>query len=52
VDTHNRIGGKKVLSAVPHIREVQWENSKIVMDMTSAKPQPLTNKKAVSNERS
>jgi uncharacterized protein YrrD len=34
VDTHNWIGGKKVLVAVHHIREVQWENSKVVVDLT------------------
>jgi len=34
VDTHNLIGGKKVLIAVRHIQEVQWENSKVVADMT------------------
>jgi sporulation protein YlmC with PRC-barrel domain len=34
VDTYNWIGGKKVLIAVRHIQEVQWENSKVVADMT------------------
>jgi sporulation protein YlmC with PRC-barrel domain len=34
VDTHNWIGGKKVLVAVRHIKEVQWENSKVVADLT------------------
>ena len=34
VDTHNWIGGKKVLVAVYHVKEVQWENSKVVVDMT------------------
>jgi sporulation protein YlmC with PRC-barrel domain len=34
VDTHNWIGGKKVLIPVRHIKEVQWENSKVVADET------------------
>jgi uncharacterized protein YrrD len=34
VDTHNWIGGKKVLVAVRHIKEVQWGNSKVVADVT------------------
>jgi len=34
VDTHNLIGGKKVLIAVTRIEEVQWGNSKIVTDLT------------------
>jgi sporulation protein YlmC with PRC-barrel domain len=34
VDTHNWIGGKKVLVAVRHIKGVQWENSKVVVDIT------------------
>jgi len=34
VDTQNWIGGKKVLVAVRHIRKVQWENSKVVVDLT------------------
>jgi sporulation protein YlmC with PRC-barrel domain len=29
VDTHNWIGGKKVLVAVHHISEVDWENNKV-----------------------
>ena len=34
VDTHNWIGGKKVLVAVKHIKQVEWENSKVVVDLT------------------
>ena len=34
VNTHNWIGGKKVLVAVRHIKEVNWENSKVVVDIT------------------
>jgi uncharacterized protein YrrD len=34
VDTHNWIGGKKVLVAVKHVKEVEWENSKVVVDLT------------------
>ncbi len=33
VDTHNWFGGKKVLIPVSDIKEVQWENSKVVIDM-------------------
>lgn len=34
VDTHDWIGGKKVLVAVRHVSEVQWENCKVVTDIT------------------
>ncbi len=34
VDTHNWIGGKKVLVAVKHVQHVEWENSKIDVDLT------------------
>jgi hypothetical protein len=34
VNTHNWIGGKKVLVAVRHIKEVQWERSKIIVELT------------------
>jgi len=34
VDTHNWIGGKKLLVAVRHIKSVEWENSKVLVDMT------------------
>jgi uncharacterized protein YrrD len=34
IDTHNWMGGKKVLIPVQHIKELQWENSKIVTDMS------------------
>ncbi len=34
VDTHNWIGGKKVLIAVRHIKEVQWENTKVIVDLS------------------
>jgi sporulation protein YlmC with PRC-barrel domain len=34
VDTHNFIGGKKVLIAVKHIQHVEWKNSKVVVDLT------------------
>ncbi|MHB1921147.1 MAG: PRC-barrel domain-containing protein [Chitinophagaceae bacterium] len=36
VDTHNWFGGKKVLIAVRHIREVQWPNSKVMVDVPIA----------------
>jgi sporulation protein YlmC with PRC-barrel domain len=34
VDTHNWVGGKKVLVGVRHIKEVQWESSKIIVNLT------------------
>jgi sporulation protein YlmC with PRC-barrel domain len=34
VDTHNWIGGKKVMVAVRHIKEVQWTDSKVVVDIS------------------
>ena len=34
VDTHRLIGGKKVLVAVRHVRHVEWENSKVVIDLS------------------
>ena len=33
VDTHNWLGGKKVLIATKHIQKVQWENSKVFVDV-------------------
>ena len=34
VDTHHWIGGRKVLVEVRHISEVQWNTSKVVVDLT------------------
>jgi uncharacterized protein YrrD len=34
VDTHNWIGGKKVLVAAGHVQHVEWENSKVIVDVT------------------
>lgn len=34
VDTHNWLGGKKVLIAVDKILKVEWENSKVYVDLT------------------
>lgn len=34
-DTHNWIGGKKVLVEVRHIKEVQWDDSKVVADIST-----------------
>ncbi len=34
VDTHNWFGGKKVLIPVSDIKEVQWDNSKVIIDIT------------------
>ena len=35
VDTHSWIGGKRVLIAVRHVKEVKWENSKVVVKITT-----------------
>ena len=35
IDTHNWIGGKKVLISVKHIKEVKWENFQVIVDITS-----------------
>lgn len=35
VDTHNLIGGKKVLISVSDIKEVKWEISKVIVDITT-----------------
>ncbi len=35
IDTHNWIGGKKVLIPVSDIKEVKWENSKVIVDITT-----------------
>ncbi len=34
VDTHNWLGGKKVLIVVHKILKVEWENSKVYVDLT------------------
>ena len=36
IDTHNWIGGHKVLIPVRHIKEIQWENFKVIVDLTIA----------------
>ena len=36
INTHNYIGGKKVLIAVENIKEVSWEKSKIIVDISKA----------------
>jgi sporulation protein YlmC with PRC-barrel domain len=36
VDTHNWFGGKKVLIPVDHIQKVEWDNSKVYVDLTMA----------------
>lgn len=33
IDTHNWIGGKKVLLKVEHIKEIRWEESLIIVDI-------------------
>ena len=35
VDTHNWFGGKKVLIPVSDIKEVQWANSKVIINITT-----------------
>lgn len=34
IDTHNWFGGKKVLIPVSDIKEVQWDNSKVIVNIT------------------
>ncbi len=34
VDTHNWFGGKKVLVETGAIKEIQWENSKVIMNIS------------------
>lgn len=36
VDTHNWIGGKKVLLDVKYVKEIEWGNSKVFLDITIA----------------
>jgi sporulation protein YlmC with PRC-barrel domain len=45
IDTHNRLGGKKVLIPIRHIKEIQWDNFKIITDISKAfiKDCPLFN---------
>lgn len=35
IDTHNWIGGKKVMIPVSDIREMKWENSKVILNITT-----------------
>ena len=34
IDTHNWIGGKKILIPVRHVKEIQWDNFKIIVDVS------------------
>ena len=34
IDTHNWIGGKKVLVEVKNIKDIQWENGKVILNIT------------------
>jgi sporulation protein YlmC with PRC-barrel domain len=34
VDTHNWLGGKKVAIAIDHVLKVEWDNSKVYVDLT------------------
>ncbi|MBK5271923.1 MAG: PRC-barrel domain-containing protein [Bacteroidia bacterium] len=45
IDTHNWIGGKKVLIPVRHVKDIQWDNFKIITDISIAfiKDCPLFN---------
>lgn len=36
IDTHNWVGGKKVLIETATIKEIQWENSKVILNITTA----------------
>lgn len=43
IDTHNWIGGHKVLIPARHVKEIQWDNFKIMLDVSIAfiKDEPL-----------
>ena len=34
IDTHNWIGGHKILIPVRHVKEIQWDNSKVIIDIS------------------
>ncbi len=34
IDTYNCVGGHKVLMPVQHVKEIQWENYKIMLDVS------------------
>ena len=34
VNTHHSVGGEKVLIAVSHIQDIEWENHKVVVDLS------------------
>lgn len=34
IDTHNWIGGKRILMPVRHVKEIQWDNFKIIIDVS------------------
>jgi sporulation protein YlmC with PRC-barrel domain len=36
IDTHNWLGGKKVLIPVAHVKEIKWSENKIFLDITTA----------------
>ncbi len=36
IDTHNWVGGKKVLIPVENIKEIIWEESKVIVDISTA----------------
>lgn len=36
VDTNNWIGGKKILVSVKHIKEINWENVQVIIDISKA----------------
>jgi hypothetical protein len=35
IEMHDAIGGREVLIACGHIKEVQWETDKVLLDVTS-----------------
>lgn len=43
IDTHNWIGGHKVLIPVRHVKEIQWNSFKIILDVSTAfiKDEPI-----------
>ncbi|MDR3715240.1 MAG: PRC-barrel domain-containing protein [Puia sp.] len=53
VDTHNWIGGAKVLIPVRHISKIQWENARVFIDMTveSIRQSPVFEKIRTAKEQ-
>ncbi len=34
IDTHNWLGGKRILMPVRHVKDIQWDNFKIILDVS------------------